>query len=383
MAYELFNDEHHLWRQSIRSFMDKEIVPNVEAWEEAETFDLDIFKKLGELGYLGLRFPLEYGGGNKELLDELIFIEEVQRACPAGMCASIHVHCHSATELINDLGSHEQKVKYLVPAIKGEKICAMAITEPNAGSDVAKIETFARRDGGDYIISGEKTYITNGTIADQVTLVATTDPSAGHKGISIFMIEKGMAGFEVAKNLKKMGHHTGHTAELVFRDVRVPKKNLLGEEGKGFYAIAKTLHNGRMLGAAIAVVRAESALDVAVSYAKSRKAFGKRVADSQAVRHKLVEMATEIECARQLTYYCYAKANEGKAKDCAKEIAMAKWYAVEVNNRVCVKALQILRDIGCTKAYPVERILRDSRAGSFTGGSIEIMKELIARHMQL
>jgi acyl-CoA dehydrogenase len=380
MAYDLFNEEHLLLRQEIRKFVDKEIIPNVEKWEENEAYDTGIFKKMGELGYLGLRYPSEYGGVNKDIISELLFTEEIARAGSGGLTASIMVHTTMATPLIDSLGSHEQKLKYLVPAIKGEKIGAIGISEPNAGSDIAGIQTFARGDGEDYVINGTKLYITSGTFADQITLAAKTDPSAGHKGISLFIIEKGMPGFESMK-LKKMGQHPAGTAELSLKDVRVPRENLLGEEGKGFYAIMKMMERDRIISAAMATTRAQIALDHTISFAKSNVAYSKPIAHSQAVAHKLVEMATEIEATRQLTYYCTARYNEGK--DCRKEIAMVKWFAAEMNNRVCYQAIQICRDFGYRKGALIERIVRDSRVGTILGGSTEIMKEIVARLMEL
>lgn len=381
MAYELFNDEHNTLRNEIRSFVKTEITPHIEAWEADEAFDLGIFRKLGKLGYLGIPFPSEYGGGSKDVISEMVFVEEIARAGSGGLTASIMVHTTMATPLINALGSHEQKVKYLVPAIKGERIGAIGITEPNAGSDIAGIQTFARRDRENYIINGTKMYITNGAIADQICLVAKTDRSAGHRGISLFIIEKGMPGFEVMRKLKKMGQHTAGTAELALKDVCVPNENLLGEEGKGFYGIMKMMERDRVMAAAMATVRAETALQLTISFSKSKMAFGKTIAKNQAVAHKLVEMATEIELTRQLTYYCAAKYNEGK--DCRKQIAMVKWYAAEMNNRICLQALQIHQDLGCTKGYPIERIFRDSRVGTFVGGTTEIMKEVAVKLLEL
>ena len=379
MAYELFNDEHYSWRQSVRDFVNKEIVPNVEAWEEAQEFDPGLFKKLGKEGFLGISFPSEYGGGGKDFIFEMILCEELSRGTSGGLAASIMVHTTMATQLIYALGSHEQKVKYLVPAIRGDRIGAFAITEPNAGSDIANIQTFARRDGGDYVINGTKMYITNGTIADQISLAAKTDRSAGYRGISTFIIERGIPGFEVVQKLKKMGHHTGETAEIALKDVRVPRENLLGEEGKGFYGLMKVMERDRIVSAAISAARAEIVLQLTVSFAKSRHAFGKPIANYQAVGHKLAEMATEIELTRQLTYYGAAKYNAGK--DCRKESAMAKWYGAEMNNRICLQALQIHRDLGCVKGNPIERIFRDARLGSFGGGTTEIMKEIIVKLM--
>jgi alkylation response protein AidB-like acyl-CoA dehydrogenase len=381
MAYELFTDEHHLWRQSLRDFVNREIVPNVEAWEEAEALDPYLFKKLGKMGYLGISYPSEYGGGNKDIIFEIILCEEVSRATSGGLAASIMVHTTMAMGLINTLGSHEQKLKYLVPAIKGERIGAFAITEPNAGSDIANIQTYARQESGDYLINGTKTYITNGTIADQFTLAAKTDRSAGYKGISVFVIEKGTPGFEVSRKLKKMGQHTGQTAELALNDVRVPKENLLGIDGKGFYGIMKVMDRDRIVSSSMAAVRGEIVLQHAVSFAKSWLAFGKPIADHQAVRHRLAEMATEIEAARQLTYYGAGKYIEGK--DCRKESAMAKWYGAEMNSKVCLQALQLHRDIGCIAGNPIERIFRDARLAPFGGGTTEIMKEIIAKIMDL
>lgn len=380
MAYDLFSEEHVLLRQDIRRFVEREILPNIEKWEEDAAYDTGIFRKMGELGYLGLRYPSEYGGGDKDIISELLFTEEIARAGSGGLTASIMVHITMGTALIHGLGTEAQKLKYLVPAIKGEKIGAIGISEPNAGSDIAGIETFARRDGADYVISGTKLYITSGTFADQITLAAKTDLSAGHKGISLFIIEKGMPGFEAMK-LKKLGQHPAGTAELVLKDVRVPRENLLGEEGKGFYAIMKMMDRDRIISAAMATTRAQTALDQAILFAKSHMAYGKPISKSQAVAHKLVEMATEIEAARQLTYYCTARYNEGK--DCRKEIAMVKWFAAEMNTRVCYQAIQIHRDLGYQKGALIERLVRDSRAGTILGGTTEIMKEIVAGLMDL
>lgn len=380
MAYDLFNEEHILLRQEIRGFVDKEIRPNIDKWEREESYDTGIFRKMGELGYLGLRYPTEYGGSNKDIISELIFTEEIARAESGGLTASIMVHVTMATALINSLGTHEQKLKYLVPAIKGEKKGAIGITEPNAGSDMAGIQTYARRDGEDYVINGTKLYITSGTFADQITLAAKTNLSAGHKGISLFIIEKEMPGFEAIK-LKKMGQHPAGTAELVLNDVRVPRQNLLGEEGKGFYAIMKMMDRDRIVSAAMATTRAESALNYTISFAKSHLSNGKPIARAQAVAHKLAEMATEIEVTRQFTYYCAARYNEGK--DCRKEIAMLKWFAAEMNTRVCHQATQIHGDFGYERGLPIERIVRDSRGGTILGGTTEIMKEIVIGHMDL
>jgi alkylation response protein AidB-like acyl-CoA dehydrogenase len=381
MAYELFKEKHHLFRKSVRQFVEREIIPHIETWEKNCAFDLEIFKKLGERGYLGLPYPSEYGGGDKDIIYELIFVEEIARAGSGGVTQSIMTQTTLGTPLLNSLGTHDQKIKYLMPALKGEKITAWAITEPDAGSDIAGIRTSAHRDGEHYVINGTKVFITSGAIADQITLAAKTDMSAGHRGISIFIIERDMPGFEVVKKLKKMGNHPAGTAELLFQEVRVPRENLLGEEGKGFYGIMEVMDRDRILGAAMAAVRAQTALDLSLSFARSTKLAEKSISKHQAIAHKLVEMSTEIELTRQLIYYCAAKHNEGK--DCRKEISMVKWYSGEMNNRVCLHALQIHKNLGCIMGYPMERVFRDSRAGTIAGGSTEIMKEVVSRYLEL
>ncbi len=376
MAHWLFSEEHELLRKTVRSWVEKEIKPHVEEWEAAGEFPRKLFTRAGELGFLGLTFPEEYGGSGEDYLAGAVFFEEMARCGSAGVAAGLGASIVLAGLYINKFGSTGLKNRFLPPTISGEKIGALAITEPNAGSDVASIQTTARNTGDHYLVNGSKIFITNGVRADYVVTAVKTDPGAGHKGISLLVIEKGTPGFTVAKKLDKLGWNTSDTGELVFEDCRVPAENLIGQENMGFYYIMQNFAWERLVIALEAVASAQLALQVTAEYAKQRVQFGRPLSKFQVIRHKLADMASLVETARCLTYHALSLFVSGQ--DAVTEVAMAKLYACEIANRVADEALQIHGGYGYMMEYPVQRYWRDARVGTIGGGTSDIMKQIIA-----
>jgi acyl-CoA dehydrogenase/citronellyl-CoA dehydrogenase len=371
-----FNEEHNIFRQTFRDFVKKEIRPYAEEWEENETCPRELFKRMGDLGFLGILYPEEYGGSDADYFYNVVFVEEISKCGALGISVGILVHSQMASPALHYLGTHEQKVKYLRPVIAGEKIIALGVTEPNHGSDVASIETEAVKKGDHYVINGAKTFITNGSLADLITLAARTGEK-GYKGISLFIFETNTPGFSVSRKLKKMGMHSSDTAELFFDDCVVPAANLLGKEGQGFYGIMAGFENERIVGAAQAYSAAELAFELSLKYARERQQFGRPIGEFQAVSHMLAEMATDVEAARQLTYYAAWLRSQGKP--CIKEVQMAKCFASEIANTVAYKAVQIHGGYGYMREYEVERIYRDVRLITIGAGTSQIMKNIIAK----
>ncbi|WP_216829819.1 acyl-CoA dehydrogenase family protein [Alkalihalobacterium elongatum] len=382
MPYEpYFTEEHDELRKTVRKFVEKEIAPFVDEWEEAGEFPRELFTRMGELGYLGLHYPEEVGGQGGDYFTSIVLAEEMNKCGCGGVPMAIAVQTDMATPPIYKFGTKDQHERFLTPAIRGEKIAAIGITEPDHGSDVQGIRTRARRDGDEWVINGTKTYITNGTRADFVTLVTRTSDDPGPKGISLFLVETDRPGFSVSKKLDKVGMRSSDTAELIFDNVRVPHKNLLGEEGKGFYQIMWQLQGERMVGAAGAIGGAEYAYEHALQYAKSRKAFDQPIGNFQVIAHLLAEMKTEIEICRELTYSTAYRFSKGEVP--AKEISMTKLAAVQMAHWVSDRALQIHGGNGYMNEYPIERNWRDSRLPRIGGGADEIMKEIIAKQIGL
>ncbi len=371
-----FTDEHEALRESIESFCRKELAPHSEEWER-DGFPDWVFKRMGELGFLGIYFPEEYGGQGGDYLMSIVRGEAMAQSNNGGLAMGIAVHTDMATPPILKFGSEYLKQTYLVPAIKGEKISSLGISEPGAGSDVAGIRTRAIRDGDEYVINGSKTFITNGARADFIVLVTKTDPDAGYDGFSLFVVDKSTPGFHVSKKLEKLGMHSSDTAELSFEDVRVPAEQLLGEEGKGFYHIMWELQGERLIGAAGSVSGAQRVFDQTLEYAKQRNAFGRPIGRFQAIRHKLAEMATKIETARQIVYTTAWRVQNGEYP--VREISMAKLYASRIAVEVCDEAIQIHGGYGYMKEYHVERAWRDMRLNRIGAGTDEIMLEVIGR----
>lgn len=379
MRHPMFTQEHELFRESVRKFVEKELAPHADEWEEAEGFPDSVFARMGELGYLGLRFPEKYGGQGCDFLFSVVLAEELGRCGMGSIGMAVAVQSEMATPPIFKFGTEEQKMNYLLPANRGQKIACLGITEPNAGSDVAAIQTTARRDGDHWVINGRKIFITNGVRADFIVLVARTGEKKGYKGVSLFLVDKGTPGFSVTRKLDKLGMRSSDTAELLFEDCRVAADALLGEEGRGFYHIMWELQGERIMGAANAVSRAQMAFDLAAKYAQERVQFGKPLAHFQVTRHRLADMTTEIEAARHLVYYCAWQFQQGAYP--VKEISMAKLFSAQMAARVADAALQIHGGYGYMMEYPVQRYWRDIRLSRIGGGTDEIMREIIANEI--
>ena len=377
-THPIFTEEHDMLRHSLRSFIEKEIAPHADEWEEAGSFPhREIFKRFGELGYLGMYVPEEYGGAGFDFVSVIVFSEEMVHCNSGGFAASIGLHATIALPYIKDLGTEEQKQKYLVPGVRGELIGALGVTEPGAGSDVGSMRTNAVLDADSWVINGSKIFITNGGIADFVILAAKTDKEAGYGGISLFLVDTDTPGFTVSRKLDKLGWRAGNTAELAFEDVRVPKSALFGEEGMGFYQIMQHFQEERLFMGIGAVGEAQRALDLAIQYSKEREQFGRPIAKFQVTRHKIADMATEIEAARQLVYNTVRMHIEGENPQV--EVGMVKLFACEMATRVTNECLQIFGGYGYMMEYPIQRLWRDSRIGPIGGGTSEVQREIIGR----
>ncbi len=372
----IFTDEHEQLRESITNFAIKELAPHAEEWEET-TFPDSVFRRMGELGFLGLDKPEAYGGQGGDYFSAMVLAEAISNANSGGLAMGIAVQTDMAMPPILAFGTEEQKQEWVVGAIKGEKILCLGITEPDAGSDVAGIKTRAVCDGEDFVINGSKTYITNGHRADVIVLVVKTDPDAGYDGFSLFLVPMDAPGVIREKKLQKMGMHASDTALLAFQDVRVPASAMLGEEGKGFYHIMWELQGERMIGAAGSVAGAQKCFDRTLEYAKEREAFGKAIGHFQVIRHKFAEMATKLESARQLVYVTAWRFANGEYP--VREISMAKLHSARVACEVADECIQIHGGAGYMKEYNVERVWRDLRLNRIGAGTDEIMLEVIGR----
>jgi acyl-CoA dehydrogenase len=377
-GHPIFTDEHEMLRQSLRSFIAKEIAPHAQEWEKRGAFPYrEVFKQFADLGFLGINMPEEYGGSDAGFVGTVVFAEEMVRSNSSGLGASLGLHASIALPYIADLGTPEQKQKYLVPGIKGEAIGCLAVTEPGAGSDVSSIRTSAEKDGDSYIINGSKMFITNGGIANFGIVAAKTDKEKGHAGISIFLVDTDTPGFTVSRDLEKLGWKASNTAELAFTDVRVPSSAMLGGENEGFTNIMIHFQEERLYMAIGAVSEAQMALDLAIEYSKERVQFGRPISGFQVTRHKIADMATEVEAARQLVYNTIRMHIEGEP--CQTEVAMCKLFACEMATRVTNQALQIFGGYGYMMEYQVQRLWRDARIGPIGGGTSEVQREIIGR----
>jgi len=374
------NEEQESFRLAVRSFAEKELAPRVDELEERETFPMDLFRQLGKLGYLGVGYPEEYGGSGGDMVMRCLLIEEIGRI-NCGFAAALLAHVGLGCIPILRFGTEEQKRAYLVPAIRGEKLGSLGLSEPNSGSDAASIRTRAERQGDHYVINGTKMFITNGNIADYCLVAAYTDPSRRGDGISMFIVDTKTPGFSVSRKLKKTGHHTSETAALAFDDMRVPASALLGGIEGGFKQVTGTLEGGRITHAARSCGVSQAALEAAVKYARERVQFGQQIAKFQAIKFKLAHMAMEVETARTMVWR--AAWLFDRAGPCMKEAAMAKLFASEVAQRVTWEALQIFGGYGYITEFPVERFFRDARLMTITEGTSEIQLIIIARELGL
>ena len=377
----IFTEEHQQLRESIRRFVIKELTPHAEEWEQ-DTFPDWVFERMGELGFLGLDKPEEYGGQGGDYYTSLVLAEEIVHANCGGLAMGVAVQTDMAMPPVLAFGTEEQKREWAAPAIAGTKILCIGITEPDAGSDVAGIKTRAVRDEatGDYVINGSKTYITNGHRAHAIVLVTKTEsgPTASdHDGFTLFLVPMDSPGVIREKRLKKLGMHASDTALLAFQDVRVPESAVLGQVGKGFYHIMWELQGERLIGAAGSVAGAQHVFDKTLAYAKERKAFGRSIGHFQVIRHKFAEMATKIETARQLVYTTAWRFANGEYP--VREITMAKVYSARIAVEVADECIQIHGGAGYMQEYGIERSWRDLRLNRIGAGTDEIMLDVIGR----
>lgn len=376
---DLFQPEHEVFRQTIREYIEKELAPHCEEWEETGV-PREVFKQMGDLGYLGMRFPEEYGGGD-DILYEAILHEEMAHARAGGVGADIGAHIAISMPHILNYGTDEQKKKYLVPGIKGEWIGCLAITEPDAGSDVAAIKTRAVKDGDNWVINGSKTFITNGSRCDFMVLAAKTEPEKGYGGMSMFVVETDNPGFEVTRKLDKLGWRASSTGELAFTDMVVPGDALLGELNRGFYQIMGMFVWERLSLALGSVGGAQLAMDRALEYAKQRQAFGHPISNFQVIAHYFADMQTKIAAGRALTYDTLKRYIDGQNP--LKEVCMTKLYTCRMACDVVDQCLQIYGGYGFMEEYDIARSYRDIRLMPIGGGTDEVMKEIISRMMGL
>jgi len=371
-------EEHEMVRKMVRDFAEKELAPKAAEVDEKEEFPWEAIRKMAGLGLLGLPIPEEYGGAGMDTISYVVAIEEIARAC-GSTALTVAAHTSLACYPLYLFGTEEQKRKYLVPLARGEKLGAFGLTEPEAGSDAAAVKTRAVLEGDHWVINGQKTFITNGSIADVVIIAARTDPEKGARGISNFIIEKGTPGFRPGRNEKKMGLRGSVTSQLFFENCRIPKENLLGKLNEGFKQFLITLDGGRISIGAMAVGLAQAAFEAAVKYARERVQFGQPIGRFQAIQWMIADMATQIDAARLLVYR--AAWLEDQGAPFTKEAAMAKLYASEIAERACHAAIQIYGGYGYTTDYPVERYYRDVRLTEIGEGTSEIQRLVIARQV--
>jgi len=371
-----FTEEHNLFRQGLRDFLDREVQPNIDQWEEDRRIPKELWSMFGEMGYLGLNYPEKYGGMDADFFFSVVFLEEIGRCYSGGFMITPSVQQYMATPYIWKHGSDFLKEKYLTKAIAGEWIASIAITEPGAGSDVANIQTRAVREGDHYVVNGAKTFITNGYYGDFLVTVVKTDPDKGAGGVSLLVIDRNAAGVS-ARKLKKLGWHASDTAELHFDDVRVPAENLIGEENMGFYYLMGGLQLERLAGAISAVSGSRLALEYALQYMSEREAFGRPINKFQVLRHRVAQLSAEIESTQAFIYHCARLHANGEYA--VKECSMAKLLATELSDKVTYQCLQFFGGYGYMEEYKIARMFRDSRIGTIGGGTSEIMREIIAK----
>ena len=376
MTSMYFTEEHQLFRQSLKDFLKKEVVPHIDKWEETGTIERFIWKKFGEMGYFGLAVPEADGGLELDLFYTVILLEELQKINSGGFAAAIWAHAYLAMTHLNKNGNAVQKDAYLTPSINGEKIGCLGVSEPFGGSDVAGMRTTATKKGDTYIINGSKTFITNGVYGDYIILAAKTDSAAGNKGISIFIVDLKSDGVS-ANKLNKLGWRASDTAELAFDNVEVPASNLMGDEGKGFTFIMEAFSLERLIMGINAHARAEHALQYAMQYMSERETFGKTINQYQALRHRLVDLHADMDMCKQYNYSVIYKMDKGEYV--VREATISKLKSTKMADDVAYDCLQFLGGYGYIEDYPMARLLRDSRLGPIGGGTSEILREILAK----
>ena len=375
-----FSEEHEQLRAQVRRFVENEVKPHGEQWEEQGFVPRDVLQKMGALGFLGIRYPSEYGGSEMDTLGTVVLAEELGRSSFGGFAITVLVHTDMASVHIFNAGSKAMKDKFMPDVVAGKKIVAVAVTEPGAGSDVKGIRSTARRDDDHYVINGSKTFITNGVYGDLYCIAVKTDPKAQpSQSVSMLLVEKGTPGFKIARALDKHGWRSSDTAELFFEDCHVPAENLLGKEGRGFYAIMKNFQNERTTIGAMAMGEAQAALEITLDWVKQRQAFGAPLWSKQAIRQRLADLASKVEAGRQLVYY--AAWLDAQGHDATKEVSMVKAYCGELVNEVMYDCVQFHGGMGFMRESAIERMSRDARVQAIGGGATEVMLEEVAKRI--
>jgi acyl-CoA dehydrogenase len=371
-----FNEDHKMFRRSLRDFLDREVMPNIDKWEADQFMPKSIWKKMGDMGYLGLNLPEEVGGTDLDFFYSVILAEELSKCYSGGFAIAPLVNSYMAAPYIVKNGSEFLKEKYAKKAVSGDQICSIAISEPGAGSDVANIQTKAVREGDFYVVNGAKTFITNAYYGDFIITVLKTDPEAGINGVSLLVIDRNAEGVS-ARKLNKLGWHASDTAELNFDQVRVPVENLIGEEGMGFYYLMGGLQLERLIGAIMGIGACEAALSYTLKYMADRHAFNRPINKFQVLRHRMAQLATEVEINKAFIYHCCKLHAQGEY--IVKECSMAKLNSTELSDKLMYQCLQSFGGYGFMEDYKIARMFRDSRVGTIGGGTSEIMREIIAK----
>ncbi|WP_246723555.1 acyl-CoA dehydrogenase family protein [Rhizobium sp. ARZ01] len=379
-ASHWFTPEHEMLRDQIRRFVAEEIKPHADAWERDGLVPREVLRKMGDLGFFGIRYSSEYGGSEMDTLATVVLAEELGRSTYSGVAITALVHTDMASVHLYNAGNEAQKSRWMPRVIAGETIVAVAVTEPDAGSDVKGIRTTAVRKGDNYVINGSKTFITNGVHGDLYCVAAKTDTAGpASRSVTMFLVEKGTPGFSVGRALDKHGWRCSDTAELVFDNCVVPAENILGEEGRGFYAIMRNFQNERLVLGAMAMGEAQAALDLTVDYVKTRMAFGAPLYEKQAIRQRLAMLSAKVEAGRQLVYAIAWRDAQGE--DVTKEVSMVKAYCGELVNEVMYDCLQFHGGFGYMRESAIERMTRDARIQAIGGGATEVMLEEVAKRL--
>ncbi len=381
---KVFDEQHEMFRQAVRAFVDKEVAPHIDEWEAQGFIPKSIWPRMGALGFLGVEYDERYGGGGADFLTTVVLCEELARSRLASLAMAVGVHTDMASPHLYWTGSEALKAKYLPGICRGDTLTAIAVTEPGGGSDVAAIRTRAVKDGDQYVLNGSKMFITNGAMADVYFVAARIEGGPRdrrHRGISMFLVERETPGFAVSRTLDKMGNRASDTAELAFQDMRVPASHLLGQEGQGFYEVMRVFQRERLVAGIHAVAACDRALADTIAYVQQRQAFDEPLSRKQVIRHKIADLATQIEAGRWLTYAACLKF--AAREDVVREISMVKLFTAEMAQRVAYDCVQMHGGYGYMREFPVERFFRDIRLMTIGGGTSEIMKEIIAKQMEL
>jgi alkylation response protein AidB-like acyl-CoA dehydrogenase/putative sterol carrier protein len=371
-----FTEDHEIFRQGLRDFLQKEVAPHIEQWEEEQRIPKEIWKKFGDMGYMGLNYPEEVGGAGVDFFYSVVFCEEISKLWSGGFAVTPSVIQYMSSTYIYKHGSDFLKEKYLKPTIRGEMVSSIGITEPGAGSDVANIQTKAIREGDHYIVNGQKTFITNAVYGDYIVTVVKTNPEAGINGVSLLVIDRNAPGV-TAKKLKKLGWHSSDTAELWFDNVKVPTENLIGEEGMGFIYLMGGLQLERLVGAVGAIAACEHAIEYTLQYMSERHAFGRPINKFQVLRHRIAQLSAEVESIKYYNYHVCRLHNDGQYA--VKESSISKLLSTELSDKVATQCLQCFGGYGYMEEYKIARMFRDSRILPIGGGSSEIMREILAK----